>query len=53
MPSHDLIRHYADIFTVAQAWRWNGQHYQRTALDWLDRFDNIEHGRSSAQLGCS
>jgi cyclopropane-fatty-acyl-phospholipid synthase len=21
------------------AWRWSGRHYQRTALDWLNRFD--------------
>jgi len=40
MPSHDLIREYADLFRVEQAWRWNGRHYQRTALDWLDRFDS-------------
>jgi cyclopropane-fatty-acyl-phospholipid synthase len=37
MPSHDLIREYADLFRVEQAWRWSGRHYQRTALDWLDR----------------
>jgi cyclopropane-fatty-acyl-phospholipid synthase len=40
MPSHDLIRQYADIFQVEQEWRWNGQHYQRTARDWLARFDH-------------
>ncbi|HLG83889.1 MAG TPA: cyclopropane-fatty-acyl-phospholipid synthase family protein [Bradyrhizobium sp.] len=39
MPSHDLIGQYADLFRVEQAWRWSGRHYQRTALDWLDRFD--------------
>lgn len=40
MPSHDLVRQYGDLFTVEQAWRWNGRHYQRTALDWLNRFDS-------------
>jgi cyclopropane-fatty-acyl-phospholipid synthase len=39
MPSHHLIRQYADIFTVEKEWRWSGAHYQRTALDWLDNFD--------------
>jgi cyclopropane-fatty-acyl-phospholipid synthase len=39
MPSHHLIRQYADIFAVEKEWRWSGTHYQRTALDWLDRFD--------------
>jgi len=39
MPSHDLIWQYADLLRVKEAWRWNGLHYQRTALDWLARFD--------------
>jgi cyclopropane-fatty-acyl-phospholipid synthase len=39
MPSHQLIRHYADLFMVEKEWRWSGVHYQRTALDWLENFD--------------
>jgi cyclopropane-fatty-acyl-phospholipid synthase len=40
MPSHGLIRQYADLMQVEQEWRWSGTHYQRTALDWLSRFDS-------------
>ena len=39
MPSHHLIRQYADLFTVEKEWRWSGVHYQRTAEDWLTNFD--------------
>ena len=39
MPSHGLIRHFPHLFTVDEEWRWNGQHYGRTAFDWLARFD--------------
>ena len=39
MPSHHLIRQYADIFEVEKEWRWSGTHYQRTAEDWLANFD--------------
>ena len=39
MPSHHLVRHFADIFEVEEEWRWSGTHYQRTALDWLANFD--------------
>jgi cyclopropane-fatty-acyl-phospholipid synthase len=39
MPSHHLIRQYADLFTVEREWRWSGVHYQRTAMDWLANFD--------------
>ena len=39
MPSHHLIRQYADLFEVEKEWRWSGTHYQRTAQDWLDNFD--------------
>ncbi|MEH2624301.1 cyclopropane-fatty-acyl-phospholipid synthase [Bradyrhizobium sp. AZCC 1719] len=39
MPSHHLIRQYADLFGVEKEWRWSGMHYQRTAQDWLANFD--------------
>jgi cyclopropane-fatty-acyl-phospholipid synthase len=39
MPSHHLIWQYSDLFEVEKEWRWSGTHYQRTALDWLNRFD--------------
>jgi cyclopropane-fatty-acyl-phospholipid synthase len=39
MPSHHLIRQYADLFEVEKEWRWSGTHYQRTAMDWLANFD--------------
>jgi len=40
MPSHHLIRQYADLFEVEKEWRWSGTHYRRTALDWLGNFDS-------------
>lgn len=39
MPSHDLIRDFDDLFTVEADWRWNGRHYEKTALDWLANMD--------------
>jgi len=43
MPSHGLIRHFGSMFTVEREWRWNGDHYRRTALDWLANYDrNID-----------
>jgi len=39
MPSHHLIRQYADLCEVEKEWRWSGTHYQRTAQDWLANFD--------------
>ena len=39
MPSHGLIRQYADLFAVEKEWRWSGSHYQRTAQAWLTNFD--------------
>jgi cyclopropane-fatty-acyl-phospholipid synthase len=39
MPSHGLIHHVADTFEVEADWRWNGEHYARTARDWLSNFD--------------
>ena len=46
MPSHNLIRQYADLFEVERDWRWSGTHYQRTADDWLANFDaNVDEIR--------
>ena len=39
MPSHGLIRKFLDLFAVEADWRWSGDHYRRTALDWLANFD--------------
>ncbi len=47
MPSHGLIQQFPDLFEVEAQWRWSGEHYRRTALDWLANFDRnitaIEH----------
>ncbi len=42
MPSHRLIRHVAEVFEVEDEWRWGGEHYARTARDWLANFDRNE-----------
>ena len=39
MPSHELIRHFPDLFGVEQEWQWNGRNYQRTANQWLANMD--------------
>jgi cyclopropane-fatty-acyl-phospholipid synthase len=39
MPSHGLVRQYADLFEVEAEWRWSGEHYRRTADHWLENFD--------------
>jgi cyclopropane-fatty-acyl-phospholipid synthase len=39
MPSHNLIRNFADLYAVEKDWRWSGRHYERTALQWLANFD--------------
>ena len=40
MPSHGLVRAFNESFAVEQDWRWSGRHYERTAQDWLNNFDN-------------
>jgi cyclopropane-fatty-acyl-phospholipid synthase len=39
MPSHNLMAQFPDLFTVEQDWRWNGAHYEKTALHWLENYD--------------
>ena len=39
MPSHGLIRQFPALVEVEAEWRWSGEHYRRTANDWLANFD--------------
>ena len=39
MPSQGLIRQFADLFCVDADWQWNGEHYAKTARDWLVNYD--------------
>ncbi|MCX7285204.1 MAG: cyclopropane-fatty-acyl-phospholipid synthase [Novosphingobium sp.] len=39
MPSHGLIHQFGDLFTLEDDWRWDGTHYEKTALHWLALFD--------------
>jgi cyclopropane-fatty-acyl-phospholipid synthase len=42
MPSHGLIHQFGGLFQVEAEWQWSGEHYRRTAMDWLANFDR--HG---------
>ncbi|WP_320198371.1 SAM-dependent methyltransferase [Agrobacterium sp. rho-13.3] len=39
MPSKDLAHRFEDIYSVEAEWHWSGDHYRRTAMDWLANFD--------------
>ena len=39
MPAHGLVHRFPDLFTVEAEWRWSGENYRRTAMDWLANFD--------------
>ena len=39
MPTRDLPHRFGDLYAVEQEWRWSGEHYRRTAMDWLAHFD--------------
>lgn len=39
MPSHDMPHAFPDLFEVEDQWRWSGEHYRRTADDWLRNMD--------------
>ena len=39
MPAFDLPHRVSPSFSVEAQWRWSGENYRRTALDWLANFD--------------
>lgn len=39
MPSEGLIGLFPQHFEIEAQWRWNGEHYARTARDWLANYD--------------
>lgn len=39
MPSRALIQQFPDLYTVSDRWDWNGEHYAKTARDWLANCD--------------
>ncbi len=39
MPSHGMIRHLDIPYEMEAVTRWNGNHYRRTAEDWLANMD--------------
>ncbi len=39
MPSRRLIHCFPELFSVEREWHWSGEHYRRTAEDWLVNFD--------------
>ncbi|ODA66701.1 Cyclopropane-fatty-acyl-phospholipid synthase [Methyloligella halotolerans] len=39
MPSHGLISAFPDLFELEGEWRWDGEHYARTARGWLKNYD--------------
>ncbi len=39
MPAQDLVHRFPDLYRVEAEWRWSGENYRATALDWLANFD--------------
>jgi len=39
MPSHDLLHRFQDDLQLAEEWKLDGRHYQRTATQWLEKMD--------------
>ncbi len=44
MPAHDLPHRFPGLFAVEAEWRWSGENYRRTAMDWLANFDAKQAG---------
>ncbi|MCL4120761.1 UNVERIFIED_CONTAM: hypothetical protein GTU68_040224 [Idotea baltica] len=39
MPSDDLLLHFQKDVTIANHWRWDGRHYEKTSNAWLALMD--------------
>ena len=39
MPSDDLALHFQQDLTLKRQWRWQGEHYEKTANAWLSNMD--------------
>jgi cyclopropane-fatty-acyl-phospholipid synthase len=39
MPAQSLAGGFPSLYRVEHQWRWSGEHYRLTALDWLANFD--------------
>lgn len=39
VPSENLLGRYQQHLTLADLWRWDGKHYERTCNEWLKRQD--------------
>lgn len=43
MPSDDTPLHFQKHLKIAQQWRWDGTHYEKTANAWLENMDKNQH----------
>ena len=40
MPSHQLLLYFQKKLNIEMSWRFNGSHYEKTSLAWLNRMDS-------------
>ena len=39
MPSHQLLLYFQKRLNIEESWRFNGSHYEKTSLAWLNKMD--------------
>ena len=40
MPSHQLLLYFQKKLNIEESWRFNGSHYEKTSLAWLNKMDS-------------